>query len=108
MHIGYTEHVHDVNYYMAGKLILWPVKYNPAGHGGRPQKCLAETLMGRCVLTQGIQGKNKFNFPIYGSRVTGPEACRTKVGRYSATMRPSVVIIFRFIRKIIMYVLSEV
>ena len=40
----YTEHVHDVNYYMAGKLILWPVKYNPAGHSGRYQKCLAETL----------------------------------------------------------------
>ena len=27
--------------------------------------------MGRCVLTQGIQGKKNFNFPIYGSRVTG-------------------------------------
>ena len=27
--------------------------------------------MGRCVLTQGIQGKNNFHFPIYGSRVTG-------------------------------------
>tara|TARA_B110000014_G_scaffold167429_1_gene118607 strand:+ start:168 stop:341 length:174 start_codon:yes stop_codon:yes gene_type:complete len=27
--------------------------------------------MERCVLTQGIQGKKNFNFPIYGSRVTG-------------------------------------
>ena len=33
---------------------------------------------------------------------------KRKVGRYSATMRPSDVIIFRFILKIIMNLLSEV
>ena len=47
------KHVCDVQYNMADKLIDWPVKYNPAGQGGRPQKCLAETLVpgGRLVLT---------------------------------------------------------
>ena len=38
------KHVCDVQYNMADKLIDWPVKYNPAGQRGRPQKCLAETL----------------------------------------------------------------
>ena len=36
---------------MADKLIDWRVKYNTASHGGRPQKCLAETLV--CVYVCG-------------------------------------------------------
>ena len=52
-----------------------------------------------CVCVAKIPGGDRF-FKSYGPK--------RKVGRYSATMRPSVVIIFRLIRKIIMYVLSEV
>ena len=34
---------------LAGKLIRWPVKYNPAGQGGRLQKSLAGTLPNRSL-----------------------------------------------------------
>ena len=49
--------------------------------------------------------KKEFSFSDLRFKSYGP---KRKVRRYSATMWPSDVIIFRSIRKIIMYVLSEV
>ena len=83
---GFIDHVYR---------FLWHLK-KICGKGSK--KCVLEKIqdggksiltqmgvayMGRCVSTQGIQGKKNFNFPTYGSRVT------RQVVRYSATMWPS-------------------
>ena len=49
--------------------------------------------MGRCVMTQRIQGKKNFEFTTYGSRVIGQNVKQAETGRYSATMRPTGLII---------------
>ena len=45
-HIHRRENTHLTLIILAGKLIHSPVKYNPAGQGGRHQKSLAGTLVG--------------------------------------------------------------
>ena len=63
--------------------------------------------MGRCVMTQGIQGKKNFDFTTYGSRVMGQNVKQPKTGRYSATMRPTDQIIFQLILVNIMKLLTN-
>ena len=84
------------HFYCFGENSRWRKIYHGANGRG---------LYGEMRLDPRNPGKKEFSFSDLRFKSYGP---KRKVGRYSATMRPSVVIIFRFIRKIIMYVLSEV
>ena len=53
--------------------------------------------MGRCVMTQGIQGKKNFDCTTYGSRVIRQNVKCAAIKCYSATIRPTDKIISQLI-----------